>query len=163
LVVLLIAATAWVAGTTLLAVAAPIAFSFAPPRGDLLTREAAGAVFGALLVTWSRIIDVSLWPLCLGALAALAYALRGQRVALALCLVGLVACATGHALARHSTVTTVAMAEARRAGHGDEVAFAHAHTRNRTLISLEALIALGLVSGAGVALARRPFAGPAAT
>ncbi len=160
LVILLIAATAWVAGTVLLAVAAPMVFSFAPPKGELLSREAAGTVFGALLMTWSQIIDVSLWPLCLGALATLAYALRGQRLALIVCMMALAACTTAHALARHSTVSTVAMAAQLRVGQGDEVAFAKAHARNRTLVTLEALIALGLVVGAGMALARRPFAAP---
>ena len=50
---------AWVASGVAIVAAAQAIFSQAPPRAELITRDAAGAIFGRLLLGWSAVAAVA--------------------------------------------------------------------------------------------------------
>jgi hypothetical protein len=158
----------WTAGNSLLVVVAVAIFAWAPPHGDLVTRAAAGAIFGTALARWSAIVSFLLIPLliALGWLAGTA--LREQRKNAALIWLLVMSCSWGtHAVNQDSVTQVNQLAaeirteQAKPAGtsttlHDLEVHFADLHAASTRWHAVETLVALGLLIGGSVILLRQP-------
>jgi hypothetical protein len=160
LISILVASTLWFAGHAVLAlVVAPAAFSFAPPKGDQITREAAGALFGLALNRWSGMpitILQTIILLGLGLLAGTAWRLgqrrRGMGLVIVICLTWVVHVQTGRVIEDVSRRAAERQAQVRT--DEADTAFAEQHQASERWFGLEMLIALAIASGAAVTLAR---------
>lgn len=156
-----LAATIWVTGNVVLgAVVAPAAFSVAPPRGTLITREAAGAIFGTVLERWSNMPVTVLLTVVLFSLGMLVGRAWGERRRLVASLLLGVLCLTWacHHLARQTLVEVAALAEERRQtperSPASEVIFAERHHASERWVGAETLAALLLAVGGVVGVVR---------
>lgn len=167
--------TIWTVGNGLLIVVATAIFTWAPPHGELVTRAAAGAIFGTALAKWSAIVSALLIPLliALGWLAGTA--LREKRKNTALIWLLVMASVWGtHAVNQESVTQVNQLAaeirteQAKPAGtstslHDLEVRFAGLHAASTRWHTVETILALGLLIGGSVALLRQPRTKPLAT
>ena len=164
LVVLVLALVWVVVAATLGGVVAPAVFSFAPPRGELIGRDAAGALFGAALMRWLALSDLLLPVLLLAVLAGCFGLWRqgwklfaGAILAVAAVHAG---CHTiGSMVSREADVVATAARQAHTPA-GDDPRFASLHRWSTLLFSVEAGAALVLVLAAG-GVVLRPPRGPA--
>ena len=161
----LVLALSWVvAAMTLGGLVAPAVFSLAPPRGELITRETAGAVFGVALMRWLTVGDVMLPVLLLAVLAA-GYGLwrQGWKLVAGAILAVAAVHAGSHTIgAMVSREADAVATAARQAGTaaGDDPRFASLHRWSTLLFSVETGAALALVLAAGGVILRPPR-GPA--
>ena len=159
--VVLVISLIWVTvAATLGAIVAPAIFSYAPPRGDMFSRDAAGAAFGAALMRWLSASDILLPALLLAVLGGCFLLWRQNRKWLAggILVVAAVMAASqtiGGIVTREAN--TVADA-ARSAGTpvGNDPRFANLHRWSSQLFSVEAGAALVLTLIAGVMVLRPP-------
>lgn len=168
-VLLLAAASAWIAGNCALVMLAPRVFSFSPSKGGdgaIVDHQAAGAVYGALLATWSSAVTVSLLPaLALGAVGcALAARSRGRNGGFALYLAA-AAIAVGAHLWSASVIersnTLLAQLRATRT-YGERAGeFNALHRQSYAAMTSETIAALALALAAAAALGRGASAPPA--
>ncbi len=165
----------WTTGNSILVVVAMAIFAWAPPHGELVTRAAAGAIFGTALAKWSAIVSVLLIPLLLALGWLAGTALREKRKNAALIWLLVMASAWGtHAVNQDSVTQANQRAaeirgeQAKPAGtsttlHDLEVRFAELHVASTRWHIVETLVALGLLSGGSVVLLRQPRVQPRAT
>ena len=165
---LAIPATIWCTGNLVLAlVVAPAAFQAAPPRGDLISREAAGAIFGVVLERWTDLpVAVLLTPIlfALGMLVGRAWSARKWFLAGVL-LLGLGLTWGAHSVARQTITEVAALAETRRQQTErtpeSEAIFAVRHRASERWVVIETVAALLLAVGGTVAALRaRPASAP---
>ena len=161
LVVLLALSVIWLAGNLVLgAVTASGVFSFAPPKGDVISRAVAGAIFGEVLTRWTTVVDVSLQIAVPGLLlvltgAAISLRRRGAAVLCVLAVCGLLGAHTwsrsvlgqARAAAPPSDATKTYSTE-------QQEAFVALHHSSERLFSAESFLLLLIVVGAGIALAK---------
>lgn len=158
-----VTASAWCAGTVVLgALAAPKIF--AAIGAGVADKTAAGALFGAILISWSVAGWVFLGALLLGlGLYALELRERGRAGLMALCLAALVGSVvlqwTGSSLIRSVQET----AKERREKPGDaelEARFTQLHERSTQVVKLHTVllagIALGLILLNGASAEKKP-------
>lgn len=162
LVVLLVLAAVWCAGNLILgAIAASGVFSFAPPKGDVISRAVAGAIFGEVLTRWTTVVDVSLQiavPGLLLVLTGAALSLR-RHLAAVLCVL-----AVAGLLGLHTWSRSV-LHEARASAPPTDIAkpynaeqqetFVALHRSSERLFIAESILLLLVVAGAGFALGKR--------
>ncbi len=159
---------AWVASGAALVAAAQAIFSQAPPRAELITRDAAGAIFGRLLLGWSAVmaavaLAIPVLAAWLGELDRREGRRRWPGWLLLAAALALPAC---HGWAWQAAHAGSALAgEIRSAGAGKAVSvdlpalkgeFAVLHARSMRLGSAAWIAAAVLAGLAGAALLRRP-------
>jgi hypothetical protein len=162
LVILLVLATIWLAGDLVLgAVAAPGVFSFAPPKGDGISRAVAGGIFGEIIARWTMVVDVSLQVVVPGLLLVLtgaAISLR-RRGAAVLCVLAVAGLLGVHTWSRSVSAEVRAAAppsdESKPYTSEQQAAFVALHYSSERLYAVECFLLLLIVAGAGVALVRR--------
>ena len=155
-------ATIWVTGNVVLgAVVAPAAFSVAPPRGTLISREAAGAIFGAVLERWTNLpvtVLLTVILFSLGMLIGQAWS-EGRKLIAGLLLGTLCLTWASHSLARQTLTEVAALAEERRQVSertpASEVHFAERHHASERWVGAETLVALLLAVGGVVGVVRQ--------
>jgi hypothetical protein len=172
-VVACMSATAWVSGSALLVTMAPRLFAHAPtsehPNGahEFVTHEAAGAVFGDVLLLWSGIVTSGLLPaLVIGAALCFFGALHRRRSGVAMFwLVGVLLAGGLHAWSATVMQNANDLLVELRAGQAEGSRwsdFRALHRQSRVAMSAETLAALALAIVAAVSLARREASAPAA-
>lgn len=161
-VIILVLATTWCAGNVILgAVAAKGVFLHAPPHADVISREAAGAIFGKVLERWSFAVDVGFLPLIGVLILLLAGALLNlKRLGLmVLCLAALGGIAGVHLWSRAILQEALATAPPTdpKAPYSEEQreTFNTLHKRSTSVFSAEAGLLLVLIIGCGIALGRQ--------
>lgn len=161
LVVLLVLSVIWLAGNLVLgAVAASSVFSFAPPKGDVVSRAVAGAIFGEVLARWTTVIDVSLQiavPGLLLVLTGAAISLR-RHAAAVLCVLAVTGLLGVHTWSRS------VLGQARAAAPPTDAAKTYSPEQQETFVALhrsserlflaESFLLLLVVVGVGIALAK---------
>ncbi len=167
----------WAGGSGVLLMSATALFSWAPPRGELLTRAAAGAAFGTMLERWSAVTTLlMLLTMCaLGWCGIVAWRreLRGRAIAFAAAVTLIVVI---HSTAQQMVTLVNHMGTDLRNQHATpdadpkrlakmEENFAKFHSAAETWFALETLFALGLLVGGSVAVLRqaRPQTRPTTT
>lgn len=162
LVFLLVLSAIWCAGNLILgAVAASGVFSFAPAKGDVISRAVAGAIFGEVLTRWTTVVDVSLQiavPGLLLVLTGAAISLR-RRACAVLCVVAVAGLLGLHTWSRSVLVQARASAPPTDAtkpySSEQQEAFVALHHSSERLFTVESVLLLLVVIGAGIALAKR--------
>ena len=163
LLVFLLALTAcWCAGNLVLgAVAASGVFSFAPPKGDVVSRAVAGALFGEVLARWAAVVAVSFQiavPGLLLMLTGAAISLR-RHVAAGICVTAVVGLILIHTWSGSVLTQDRAVAPptdpAKPYSSEQQEAFVVLHRSSERLFIVESFLLLLVVVGAGIALAKR--------
>lgn len=164
---LTVVGTIWATGNLALLIVATALFSWAPPKGDLLSRAAAGAAFGTVLERWSAVTTLlMLITMCaVGWCGIIAWRRewRGRAIALAAAVTLTVII---HTTCQQTIVTVnhmgVGIRELRAKPDTDpkvlaslEERFAKFHSASEVWFSLETLIGLSLLLGGSIALFRQ--------
>ncbi len=161
-------AVAWVASGAALVAAAQAIFSQAPPGTNLITRDAAGAIFGRLLLGWSAVAAVAaiVIPILAAWLTELDRRERRRRWPGWLLLAAALALPACHGWAWQAAHAGSALAAEIRTSTGSKTSnvdlpalkaeFAVLHARSRRLGAAAWLAAAVLAGLAGAALLRRP-------
>lgn len=161
LVFLLALAAIWCAGNLVLgAVAASGVFSFAPDKGDVISRAVAGAIFGEVLSRWMTVVDVSVQIVVPGLLLVLSGAAISLRrhAAAVLCVLAVAGLLGLHTWSRSVLTEARAVAPPTDAvkPYSDEQRgnFIALHQSSRRLFTAESVLLLLVAIGAGIALAK---------
>lgn len=164
MVALMAASVAWVAGNVaLVAIAKPL-FAHAPGKNggggtDFTTHQAAGAVFGDLLLVWGTIVSAGLLPaLAVAAVAAAVISFRGggKRFGYALLIVTFLAAAS-HVWSASTVSSANQLLAQLRSGQAEGSEYTRFHMLHRQSMGAmcaETLFVLVLATTAAVCLAR---------